>query len=53
MLKDIKVENNANVGVAIVKELNNDLEVVWNVFVVNLGDEKIVNVSPPAKVTEP
>jgi len=44
MLKDIKVENNANVGVAIVKELNNDLEVVWNVFVVNLGDDKIVNV---------
>jgi hypothetical protein len=44
MFKDIKVENNANVGVAIVKELNNDLEVVWNVFVVNLGDDKIVNV---------
>ena len=44
MLKDIKLEHNANVGVAIVKELNDDLEVVWNVFVVNLGDEKIVNV---------
>lgn len=49
MLKDIKVENNANVGVAIVKELNNDLEVVWNVFVVNLGDEKIVNVFTTCK----
>ena len=44
MLKDIKVENNANVGVAIVKELNDSLEMIWNVFVVNLGDDKIVNV---------
>ena len=44
MLKDIKVENNANVGVAIVKELNDSLVIIWNVFVVNLGDDKIVNV---------
>ncbi len=44
MLKDIKVEKNANVGVAIVKELNDSLEMIWNVFVVNLGDDKIVNV---------
>jgi hypothetical protein len=44
MLKDIKVENNASVGVAIVKELNDSLEMIWNVFVVNLGDDKIVNV---------
>ena len=44
MLKDIKVENNVNVGVAIVKELNDSLEIIWNVFVVNLGDDKIVNV---------
>lgn len=44
MLKDIEINNNANVGVAIVKELNEDLETVWNVFVVNLGDEIISNV---------
>jgi len=44
MLKDIEINNNANVGVAIVKELNEDLETVWNVFVVNLGDEMISNV---------
>ena len=44
MLKDIEIKNNANVGVAIVKELNEDLETVWNVFVVNLGDEMISNV---------
>jgi hypothetical protein len=49
MLKDIKLENNANVGVAIVKELNDDLEVVWNVFVVNLGDEKVVNIFTTCK----
>ena len=44
MLKDIEINNNSNVGVAIVKELNEDLETVWNVFVVNLGDEMISNV---------
>ena len=44
MLKDIEINNNANVGVAIVKELNEDLETVWNVLVVNLGDEMISNV---------
>jgi len=49
MLKDIEIKNNANVGVAIVKELNEDLETVWNVFVVNLGDEMISNVFATCK----
>ena len=43
MLKDITEQQNNTVGVAIVKEINQDLEIEWNVFVVNLDGDKIEN----------
>lgn len=44
MLKDITPQQDVNVGVAIVKELNMDLETEWNVFVVNYTENKLTNV---------
>ena len=44
MLKDIQVDNNINVGIAIVKELNNDLEIEWNVYTINFSEDKVTNV---------
>jgi hypothetical protein len=44
MLKDIELLNDAKVGVAVVKELNDALEEVWNVYVVNFNTKDIQNV---------
>ncbi len=49
MLKDIQVDNNINVGVAIVRDLNYDVEAEWTVFVVNLSNEPITNVMVTCK----
>lgn len=44
MLKDIELLNDQKVGVAIVKEINDALEEVWNVYVVNFNNKAIQNV---------
>ena len=44
MLKDITPLQDENVGVAIVKELNMEMEIEWNVFVVNYTEHKLTNV---------
>ena len=49
MLKDIHVDNNINVGVAIVRDLNYDVETEWTVFVVNLTNDPITNVMVTCK----
>lgn len=44
MLKDIELLTDKNVGVAIVSELNNELEEVWNVYVINFNNKPISDV---------
>ncbi len=44
MLKDIELLNDTRVGVAIVKELNDALEEVWNVYIINFNTKAIQNV---------
>jgi len=44
MLKDIEILTDAKVGVAMVYELNDSLENVWNVYIVNLNNQPITNV---------
>ncbi len=43
MLKDIPRPKVENIAVAVVHEENNDLEMVWNVYLVNLRDDEIAN----------
>ena len=44
MLKDILLPTNVDAGVAIVKELNTELDIEWYVYVVNYTEFKITNV---------
>lgn len=44
MLKDIELLNDKKVGVAIIKELNDALEEVWNVYIINFNAKAVQNV---------
>jgi hypothetical protein len=44
VLKDIEIPTQLHIGVAIVKELNNQLEEVWNCYFINFSAHNISNV---------
>lgn len=44
MLKDIELLTDKNVGVAVVNELNNELNEVWNVYLINFNNKPINDV---------
>lgn len=49
MLKDIKIESLEGVGVAVVHELNDQMEMVWNVYAINYTQHLLYGVLVSSK----